>query len=227
MGLEHQKHSLSDINHHAHWESAADARDHLHHEAMSENHPHKQKQLEERRPLLLDEDGKYQVQNGDTLLSVAERSLRQQGKAAIDKGAIADEALRIANLNFKEYPQIWTLPSTIDSAMNLRIKPEEKPLPAVIDCGSSNPYEPTSGLKIAQGCDRVLALEGAHVVLHAGSKAIVNKGAIAFAFEGSTAEVHPGGRVIAAGGTVIAWEGARVRSLGPAQSNIISPGDAK
>ncbi len=176
---------------------------------------------ENKRNLKLDDEDKYQVKKGDTLWSIARRSLSSQDKPT-DTDSIYTEMGRIARINFDDYPQIWEPPHKISTKMQLRLVDGLDTAHSFRgqkenECDPDRQWTqaPTGYTAKAKNCDRVEAGEGSVVVGYKGSEVILKKGSRGFAFPGSHFEARDGSAVITVGGTVEARQGSRVREVAP------------
>lgn len=110
----------------------------------------------ESQPLAVRESGDYQVRTGDTLVSIAARSLVYQDKYP-DWGSVQDEVNRLVALNKEFYPHLAKNRNKLEPDMLLKIIEKRQPNPEALTPKTLKPFtvggdrEPTS-------------LEGTHVV---------------------------------------------------------------
>lgn len=158
------------------------------------------KRMQKMVPLGLDEEGQYKVLSGNSLSSIAMRSLAMRGKSPNDWSAVENEMDRIVDLNSDKYPSLKTNRAFIREGWNLKI--HDKELGADATCEWKQWKEaPPNQWTIVGKCERVLANDQSWVVVQPGGEAVLNPGSKAFAAPDSRIKMAlPGSYVIAAGG---------------------------
>lgn len=172
------------------------------------------------RALKMDAEGNYEVKKGDTLWSIARRSLDSQGEPT-DRESVWAEMARIARINLDRHPEIWWKPNKLANGISIRLADEQDSARAghgqEKQCDQERDWKeaPVTYTAKAKNCDRVEAGEGAVVVGYKGSEVRLKHGARGFAFPGSHFIAQAGSAVITVGGTVEAHDGSRVREVVP------------
>lgn len=169
--------------------------------------------------------GMMLVLNGDTLESIARKSLLLRGASIAGPDAIPDEADRIRALNM-QHPNMAYLehsrrlhPGMILDITEPRVGPDIHT--------SWQPWKdaPAGQITYVNRGERVVTQPGSQVIVEPGGAAMITSGATGFGYRGSHIESLPGsvsvsaGEVAAAGGAAVikAEADTRVIELSPSQ----------